>query len=298
MERRRRTTLEIAKPKIIDFFANAMEKIYTTKDLEDILISNRESWRIAESTSVSNFIKFLIAEANIQEFEIKFPSSWTPKFARYTLGEISTFDLLSSLRSDFYFSHYTAMYVHQLTEQVPQIIYLTWEQAQKGGPSHHPLVQKKIDWAFRQPPRTSSNIAILGDLQICLLYGTGNLGVTKIKGPEGDEIQVSDIERTLIDITVRPFYAGGVFEVLKAYQLATKKVSINKLSIMLKNLGYKYPYHQAIGFYLERSSAYKESALKIFRNIKKEYDFYLTYQMEEKDMAYSEEWRLFHPKGF
>jgi len=297
MKRHRRTTLEIAKSQIIDFFANAGEKIYTAKDLEDILISNRESWRIAESTSVSTFIKFLIAEANIQEFEIKFPSSWTPKFPRYTWGEVSTLDLLSSLRSDFYFSHYTAMYVHQLTEQVPKILYITWEKSQKGKPSHHPLVQKKIDWAFRQPPRTSNNIAILGDLQIYLLYGTGDLGVTKIKGPEGEEIRVSNIERTLIDVTVRPFYAGGVFEVLKAYQLATKKVSINKLSIMLKNLGYKYPYHQAIGFYLERSHVYKESALKIFRNIKQEYDFYLTYQMEKKDMAYSEEWRLYYPKG-
>jgi predicted transcriptional regulator of viral defense system len=297
MRRHRRTTLEIAKPKIIDFFGNAAEKIYTTKNLEDIMISNRESWRIAESTSVSAFIEFLIAEMNMQEFEIKFPSSWTPKFARYTLGEVSTFDLLSSLRSDFYFSHYTAIYIHQLTEQVPKIIYMTWEQPQKGRPSHHPLVQKKIDWAFRQPPRTSNNIAILGDQQIFLLYGTGKLGVTKIKGPEGDEIRVSNIERTLIDIAVRPFYAGGVFEVLKAFRLATKKVSINKLSIMLKNLAYIYPYHQAIGFYLERSGAYKESSIEIFRNINKEYDFYLTYQMDKKDMAYSKEWRLYYPKG-
>jgi predicted transcriptional regulator of viral defense system len=266
-------------------------------NLEDILISNRESWRIAESTPVSAFIKLLIAEANIHEFEIKFPSSWTPKFSRYTWEEVPTLDLLSSLRSDFYFSHYTAMYLHQLTEQVPKILYLTWEKSQRGIPSHSPLVQKKIDWAFRQPPRTSNNIAILGDMQIYLLYGTGDLGVTKIKGPEGDEVRVSNIERTLIDITVRPFYAGGVFEVLKAYQLATKKVSINKLSIMLKDLGYKYPYHQAIGFYLEKSGAYKESSIKIFRNIEKEYDFYLTYQMGNKDMSYSKEWRLYYPKG-
>ena len=66
---------------------------------------------------------------------------------------------------------------------------------------------------------------------------------------------------------------------------------------MLKNLSYAYPYHQAIGFYLERSGAYKESSIKIFRNINKEYDLYLTYQMEDKDMVYSKEWRLYYPKG-
>ena len=72
MKRRRRTTLEIAKPQIIDFFANAAEKIYTTKDLENILISNREAWRVAESASVSTFIEFLIAETNIQNLKLNF----------------------------------------------------------------------------------------------------------------------------------------------------------------------------------------------------------------------------------
>ena len=44
---------------------------------------------------------------------------------------------------------------------------------------------------------------------------------------EGDrrvgKIRLTNIERTLIDIAVRPVYSGGVFEVLKAYRLAKDK---------------------------------------------------------------------------
>ena len=40
-------------------------------------------------------------------------------------------------------------------------------------------------------------------------------------------VRVTDLERTLIDIAVRPEYAGGVYEVLNVYRLAKGKVSAN-----------------------------------------------------------------------
>ena len=125
---------------------------------------------------------------------------------------------------------------------------------------------------------------------------TGSQGIIETEAPEGEKVRVTNVERTLIDITVRPFYAGGIFEVLKAFKLAKERVSINKLAVMLNKIGYIYPYHQAIGFYLEKSGVYKESAIKIFRKMNMNCDFYLTYQM--KDEAYSKDWRLFYPKGF
>jgi predicted transcriptional regulator of viral defense system len=113
--------------------------------------------------------------------------------------------------------------------------------------------------------------------------------------PEGGRIRVTDVERTLIDVTVRPVYAGGPFEVLKAYKVARPKVSVNKLAATLKKLDYIYPYHQAIGFYLERAGVYTESSIALLRKFDFKYDFYLTHQIKEK--AYSERWRLYFPKG-
>ena len=71
---------------------------------------------------------------------------------------------------------------------------------------------------------------------------------------------MTNVERTLIDATVKPMYAGGVFEVAKAFALANDRLSVNKLMPMLRKLDFSYPYHQAIGYYLERAG-YKSSQL-------------------------------------
>ena len=93
-------------------------------------------------------------------------------------------------------------------------------------------------------------------------------------------------------------YAGGVFEVLKAFKTAklNDQVSVNKLSATLKKLDYVYPYHQAIGFYMERSGVYDNDSLDILRRFEMKFDFYLDYHMEDKE--YSKDWKLFYPKGF
>jgi hypothetical protein len=96
---------------------------------------------------------------------------------------------------------------------------------------------------------------------------------------------------------VRPSYAGGIFEVLKAFRLAKEKhpLSVNKLSGYLSRMNFIYPYHQAIGFYLEAAGNYTQSQINIFKNKPKNYNFYLTYEMGE--MTYSKEWNLYYPKG-
>ena len=104
---------------------------------------------------------------------------------------------------------------------------------------------------------------------------------------------MTNVERTLIDITVRPVYSGGVSEVLKAFTLAREHISVNRLAAMLKKLAFIYPYHQVVGFYLERAG-YRSSSLDLFRSMPREFDFYLEHNLKEK--TYVKEWRLFIPK--
>ena len=120
--------------------------------------------------------------------------------------------------------------------------------------------------------------------------------MTIIENNSGGTNIVTDIERTLIDITVRPIYSGGVYEVLTAFRNAAKRVSINKLVARLKMLDYIYPYQQAIGFYLEKASNYREAQIELMMGFDFTCDFYLDHEMGE--VEYSKKWKLYYPKNF
>jgi hypothetical protein len=77
--------------------------------------------------------------------------------------------------------------------------------------------------------------------------------------------------------------------------MAAARVSINKLIAYLRRIGHAYPFHQAIGFYLERTGVYSESQIELVRRIPINFDFYLEHGI--KDAEYSKEWRLYFPKG-
>lgn len=285
--------LKIAKSDIKNCFENLNSNVLTRAKIDRILLENRKFWRVSASTTVQKFVEFLLKETKLKIVKFKFP---TRAIDRYIWGDASTFEIVESLKPESYFTHYTAMYLHELTEQIPKTIYINYEQIPKpkGAGS---LIQQRIDSAFKRPWRTTNNISSYKGYKICLLNGmfTGKLGVIETSGQNGEKIYITNIERTLIDIAVRPVYSGGIFEVLKAYRLAHSKVSINKLSAMLEKLNYIYPYHQVIGFYLEKAEKYKTSQINLMEKFDKKYDFYLTHQM--KKMSYSKKWRLYFPEG-
>ncbi|HUV68005.1 MAG TPA: type IV toxin-antitoxin system AbiEi family antitoxin [Sedimentisphaerales bacterium] len=285
--------IKIAKRDIVKAFQEEGSRIFKEGDIAAILEKNRAFWRMRRGMSAGEFLAFLLEQTNLEKVSFDFPNR---KIIRYVWGQVPLHEILMTLQSGCYFSHYTAMYLHGLTEQVPKTIYVNQEQPAKSR-SEGAITQDRIDMAMRRPVRVSGNVVQHEDYRIYLLNGknTGNLGVVEMDSPEGGRIRVTDVERTLIDVTVRPVYAGGPFEVLKAYKLARPRVSVNKLAATLKKLDYIYPYHQVIGFYLERAGVYKERSIELLRKFDFKYDFYLTHQIKEK--AYSERWRLYFPKG-
>ena len=122
---------------------------------------------------------------------------------------------------------------------------------------------------------------------------TNQLGVIgQIFNFEGLEskVRVTDLERTLIDITVRPVYSGGTQTVQKAFEFAKDRVSIPKLLNTLSKLKHLYPYHQAIGYYLEQAN-YKKEDIDLLKAIPQEFNFYLTNQIVKP--MFNEKWKLF-----
>lgn len=287
------TRIQIAKPDIVRLFEAAAVRIYSRADIERILAENRRYWRLATATTVNAFLDFMINHTELHAVRVNFPSR---PVSRYTWGELPIFEVVQSFKKEGYFTHYTAMHLHGLTDQIPKTIYLNFEQPAAGGGGQ--LSQARIDQAFKRKCRVSNNVATCGDRKICLLNGrnTGQLGVIDLETTEGSRLRVTNIERTLVDATVRPVYSGGVFEVSRAFRTACGQLSVNRLVATLRKLNFTYPYHQAIGFYLEHAGGYRQPQIELLRGFDFEYDFYLAHEMKDPD--YNEKWRLFVPKGF
>lgn len=285
--------LQIAKPDILKFFRRMRKKVFKRTEINSIISQKRDDWNLSNSMSARGFIDFLREHGGIQEFQMQFPHR---KEVRFAWGKISDYQIIQSLRPEGYFTHSTALKLHGLITQLPRITYLNYEQP-KNKTSDGKLIQERIDFAFQCACRVSNNVAKLEGKKVCLLNGmfTGQQGVVSMSDDAGDNIRVTDVERTLIDCTVRPVYANGVRSVMSAFKVAVKMISVSKLTETLSTLDYVYPFHQAIGFYLERSGVYSKDQISLFDRIEKRFDFYLTHEM--KKPKYSKRWRLYYPSN-
>jgi predicted transcriptional regulator of viral defense system len=289
-------SLQIAKSTIVAHFDKKGTRVLRYKELGAILSKERRSWRLEQKTTVKDFIDFLIESGNLTRFEFPFPNRHETLFA---WGKVPTMEMLLHIKTSSYFSHRTAVYMHGLAKHIPPDIYISHERA---SPSRNANIdQARIDEAFRSPAHATQNTTDFGDRHLVLLNGASSqqLGVEKQTVKYGADkaalVRLTNMERTLIDAAVRPIYTGGHSEVAKAFKLAKEQVSVARLSAMLKKLSYTYPYHQSIGYYMERAG-YQPSQLDLLRRFPREYDFYLDHGMQ--DTEYIKDWRLHVPRGF
>jgi len=285
--------LDTAKTAITEYFERSSARVHTTSDIASVLDANRNRWNLAEGTTARALIAFLLEKTRLRE--VRLHSRRYPAILRYSWGEPSPYQLGLSVRRGAYLSHGTAVFLHSLTDKIPKTVYVNREQSVK--PRPHSLTQEALNRSFSAMQRRSNYVFEYGDWRFILLSGknTGRLSMQPMKGPEGETLECTSLERTLIDIVVRPAYAGGVYEVLDAFRAARTRMSTGKLKGLLKKLDYVYPYHQAIGFYMERAG-YGEKLCDQLREFGLTYDFFLANGLAETD--YSDRWRLFYPKGF
>lgn len=283
-----------AQEKIVAVLDNDGRRVFAQQDLVKLLQRHREDWWILSGTTTNNFLSYLEEELTLRRVTLQ-GSTHAQKFIRYLWRDPSPLEIASSLRSNAYLCHSSAVFVHGLTEQLPRVLYVNYEQSVKPRPTVE-LTQAGLDRAFRGKQRESTFAFEHEGFKFILLSGknTKNLEVQTIALPAGGRVAVTSLERTLVDIAVRPTYAGGVYQVLDAYRTAKDQTSVGKLVAILKKLDYIYPYHQAIGFYLERAGLGEKQTERL-RELGLDYKFYLAHGM--KDLDFSARWQLFHPKG-
>jgi len=291
---RKLARLSLAGPTISKFFEESSRHVYTRDALGDVLARNRAIWNIPDYVQTDKFIEFLATESELSVVQVT--SEHYRSATRYVWRRASPFAVALSLRPGAYLSHGTAVFLHGLTEQIPSFIYVNKEQTPKLR-SASAVTPESLARAFSGQQRKSQYSFSYENSTIILLSGksTGRLEVGPVSVDTGETVDLTRVERTLIDIAVRPDYAGGIYQVLEAYRAAKDRVSVNTLIATLKKLDYVYPYHQAIGFYMERAG-YDVSRTNRLLKLGISLDFYLTYGI--KDREYDPKWHLFFPKGF
>jgi hypothetical protein len=286
------TRIQIAKPDIVEFFEKAGRHVYRPGDLKRIVQQHRDSWRLAQAFTANQFIEFLLQKTALRK--VVLTSEQYSNETRFIWHAASDYEVALSLKTNSYLSHGTAVFLHALNDQLPATIYVNHEQSAKQ--SSGTLSQAAVDRAFKSPKRQSKYMFGYEGKKIVVVNGkfTGRLEVGELPGPNAELLPVTKIERTLIDIAVRPSYAGGTTQVLEVYRAAKGRASVNTLVATLKKLNYVYPYHQVIGFYLERAG-FEPTRLEQIEKLGKQIDFYAAYGL--KDPEYSKRWRLFYPRG-
>lgn len=286
------SSLEQARTKIRIRLDTVTGGVFTVGDLAGMLATCRKEWGAAQSVTNKAFVQFLVKKMGLRIVELK--SERYRPVVRYAREDYSPYQMALSLRPRSYLTHGTAVLLHGLNAQLPKTIYANQEQSAK--PVGGRLTQATLDRAFAGRQRTSSYVYSLEGWRVVLLSGkqTGNFGVEPLIGPAGEDLPVTGIARTLVDIVVRPAYAGGILQVIEAYRGARDRVDAGVLVQTLEKLDYVYPYHQAIGFLMERAGFDAQACDKLKR-LGSNLDFYLIHGM--KDLQYDATWRLHYPQG-
>lgn len=281
-----RTRFYKAHREIANFFDKSGLRVFTKQDLANVLSSNAAEWNLPIKYDNKTFRQDLVSF-------LGFKSLIIDRYEVFSYKKPEYLDVFQKLKKSSFFSHYTALRLHGLTEQTPYQVFVS--TARKNTLSEDTISQEAIDEAFKKIKDKTSEPIVFDKYKIFIKTVVCNdLDIETLQINSEDYsffVKLTNIEKTLIDAAINPEYCGGPAEVLKAFSRSKDKVSVVKIKSILKRIGYKYPYHQLIGFYMERAE-FDDKKIKIIEDIPMNNDFYLNHGKNE---MYSSRWKLHYP---
>lgn len=291
------SVLTLAQSKIEQYLSDLDKNVFLETDLKSIFNRNKKKWDLTYSTTFEKFVNHLLKRSYLSFIEIPEFNKTIYIWKENTLTDEAVYEVALAIKPRSYISHYSAMFLLNLTEQIPKTIYVTYDRESPINKRKNiDLLQASIDCAFSKEKKKPRVVASFKGYDIVLISGTDSkkTGVTNIKLFNGITIQVTNIARTLIDIVVRPELSGDVTEIAKAYSLAKNQVQIKQLKTYIKSKDYIYPYEQVVGFLMEHVGYDADKVEEIHGMCKNIFSFYLGRNM--KNPLFSEKWKIYYPK--
>lgn len=115
------------------FFESEDHKVFSENDLKQIYYHNNRAWNLPDTMSFGRFMDRVGHQIGILKIQIEaleMHSYTSEKLDRYLIGDPSVYEIALSLRGNSYLSHYSSMFLHGLTQQIPKNIYVSFEQSE------------------------------------------------------------------------------------------------------------------------------------------------------------------------
>ena len=88
------TRLKIAKADIVSYFDNSKQNIFNKSDIKNIINNNKQFWRLANSTSIDEFLKFLVDETKMKKIDLGFSYR---KIIKYIWDGVSLYSFVQAV---------------------------------------------------------------------------------------------------------------------------------------------------------------------------------------------------------
>ena len=195
---------------------------------------------------------FLILQAGHENTQLK---NW-PIIARELAG-----------KDPYFISHYSAMRLHGMTT--------------------HPVLTVFLTVSKRKPEKVLSGIAYH------FIYSKKKhfWGGTTHWATKQDQVEVSDLERTVLDGLDRPDLCGGIIEIARGIWEAQRKVDFKKLSRHAKKFRTQAAVKR-LGFLLETLNIASNAIPSLLKCIASAHDYVLLDPQGRKKGKYLRRWRL------
>jgi len=219
--------------------------------------------------------------------------------------KLTTHQIAQALFPRAYFCDLTAVFYHNLTNQVPTTMYVAQEG--KGRKVDLPKEKKKahltdhqIFQAFIKQHRYTRKVFSFQKERIVFTERVWReeVGIEPVKVQKhfSHGERITSLERTLIDVCVAPQYCGGILNVLDYYRIAgERQLKVKRFLDIYDALAFVYPYWQAIGFVCDvvGLNSLSRALQKKFSAKNK---FYLDHEAKTS-WRFNEKWKLYYPEG-
>lgn len=245
---------------------------------------------------------------NLQKEKIIKPYTLTAKnkknitlYCSRTIKKLTPYELAESLFPKGYFCNLSSIYYHQLTNQVPNSVYICNDTITAKQKNHkNILTNSTLRSAFIGSHRYTNFVFNFGHYEVIVVDRAkkSRYGVVEIHSSRGllpNHSSVTCCERALIDAVVSPQYNGGILSVFEFFRSAQKKINIAKLLEIYEQLDFIYPYSQSIGFFLDKAGL-KKYATAIYKAFPPVRTFYIDHNAKTS-WSYDKKWMIYYPPG-